>query len=824
MRVHTSVHLKKLDDAIFNQNIKITQEQDVYDLLLGNEAEGEMGLLQICGQRIKEKKKSSYYAIRILYQLLANSNSKTLFIDVFKDLEEDDYKLIKLDYHLLSKDVNQFAAYKIISLIQDKRPYLDISTFIESKKALSIYEKWKKDQKNVIQQEWDIEDKSEEIKQEEQKLEMLKQESYTEQEIENIQRLSDQKNSLYNKRNQKMLQEKKFFEQIFIHDFERNHNYYLNSFHDPLRILSQQNEQQKERKSTSNKAKKAQNLLSQKIYRINIKEFLDLQKIEKFSNKKIEHKEELEKEIQKYVQHIMPLVHIDSQNFDPVQFLSIVHADTEKNQLQQALQYLEKNHIEQKLINQSIISHFFYDFFQVENLLNNINYQFIQPQKSSTTSMASIVSHKIVNVENNNFNEVTSTLSILIDLGSCLDQLEETKLKNKINKLELLQMQQNYKRNNRKKLTIEQGSQQQQDQKNLQKDQKEQEISKENEQIKTLKHQLEQQKQQTNPVKKIINQLEKSIIQKIHYSLKKEYTQQEEIQMQSSDSNSQTNSNNQILNQQKSEEQNLTEQNKQNKKQNEESEKYEQQKKNELEFLEALNELAHEEPDWQIQFLKISQIKILPNFKNVSSKNLPLISDTVYKIINIVLQKILEHEKEKEEKQKQTQEKINQTKDLQLQQQQQQMQQNYYSNYLVIIQDLLVLSSQEFNIFNTLVEQLGSDLGLSKHLKKRIYLEIMTSKPLTDIKSNITNCKNKYILKQTQEIISEIKNYIVQFDKNYSNEDQVGIFENDWNLIRDNLVYIELLNFISKYNGKLSRFRRSNIQRKLNNCFWEDLQ
>lgn len=42
---------------------------------------------------------------------------------------------MRLDYHILSDNTNGYVAYYLASLIKEKRPHLEIQSYIESHKA-----------------------------------------------------------------------------------------------------------------------------------------------------------------------------------------------------------------------------------------------------------------------------------------------------------------------------------------------------------------------------------------------------------------------------------------------------------------------------------------------------------------------------------------------------------------------------------------------------------------------------------------------------------------------------------------------------------------
>lgn len=68
-------------------------------------------------------KKSSYFALELVYKLITKGKNKDTFLDVFKDFDKEDFKEIKLATHITDKQGN--TALEICGIIKQKRAYLN---------------------------------------------------------------------------------------------------------------------------------------------------------------------------------------------------------------------------------------------------------------------------------------------------------------------------------------------------------------------------------------------------------------------------------------------------------------------------------------------------------------------------------------------------------------------------------------------------------------------------------------------------------------------------------------------------------------------------
>jgi len=81
--------------------------------------------LAICGNSgtFGGLKKSSYYALELVYKLMTKGKNKDAFLEVFKDLDREDFKEMKLATHVTDKQGD--IALEICSIIKTKRAFLN---------------------------------------------------------------------------------------------------------------------------------------------------------------------------------------------------------------------------------------------------------------------------------------------------------------------------------------------------------------------------------------------------------------------------------------------------------------------------------------------------------------------------------------------------------------------------------------------------------------------------------------------------------------------------------------------------------------------------
>lgn len=131
-KVKTSKYLKLLD--IFK--LQLTPDE-VKLFLVGNQ-QLPFGLLYCCGNKSKvdsSLRKSAFYSTELLLSLFERHPQKDLFIKVFTDLDDEDFKQMALSSHIMSdralKDKG-LVAYKIIKHIKDVRPHVDLECILET--------------------------------------------------------------------------------------------------------------------------------------------------------------------------------------------------------------------------------------------------------------------------------------------------------------------------------------------------------------------------------------------------------------------------------------------------------------------------------------------------------------------------------------------------------------------------------------------------------------------------------------------------------------------------------------------------------------------
>lgn len=144
-----SVILSKIEDFLFKTPVKLTETQ-IQALMTGNDESDYKGLLFLCGlkHRIRQgMKKSALTAVRLILKLLEESRQKDLFLSVFCDLDDEEFKSLKLSNHILNEKSNDLSPLNLAYIIHEKRPHLSIGIYILSKKAQEKFSEWEKDEK-----------------------------------------------------------------------------------------------------------------------------------------------------------------------------------------------------------------------------------------------------------------------------------------------------------------------------------------------------------------------------------------------------------------------------------------------------------------------------------------------------------------------------------------------------------------------------------------------------------------------------------------------------------------------------------------------------
>ncbi len=134
--VKISKKLKPLEDYLFTKNPPKLEDKDIKLLLIGDEEEKLHGLLYFCSIRSGNTlKKSSYYAIKLLFRLFDEFHQKREVLNIFTNFDDEEYLQMRLSVHIMSEKPNDFVAYKIVKIIFEKRPCLEKDQYIEGSKA-----------------------------------------------------------------------------------------------------------------------------------------------------------------------------------------------------------------------------------------------------------------------------------------------------------------------------------------------------------------------------------------------------------------------------------------------------------------------------------------------------------------------------------------------------------------------------------------------------------------------------------------------------------------------------------------------------------------
>ena len=68
-------------------------------------------------------------------------------MQVFFDLGEDEYKLMRLDYHIMSEKSNDMCAYRVAKFLKDKLSFSSANLYIHAQIAQKKFEEWYAQQK-----------------------------------------------------------------------------------------------------------------------------------------------------------------------------------------------------------------------------------------------------------------------------------------------------------------------------------------------------------------------------------------------------------------------------------------------------------------------------------------------------------------------------------------------------------------------------------------------------------------------------------------------------------------------------------------------------
>jgi hypothetical protein len=104
-KVKTSVFLNKIEVLLFQSpsgSIKLTND-DINLLFRGIESESIEGLMQLCGNKatLGGLKKSSFYAVELIYRCLTETKNKEDYIKIFSESDSEEFKSMRLATHIM---------------------------------------------------------------------------------------------------------------------------------------------------------------------------------------------------------------------------------------------------------------------------------------------------------------------------------------------------------------------------------------------------------------------------------------------------------------------------------------------------------------------------------------------------------------------------------------------------------------------------------------------------------------------------------------------------------------------------------------------------
>lgn len=144
-----SVIITKMEAFVFKSPFKLNEDQQSR-LLIGSEDSDNKGLLYICGLKHRLQntfKKSAFAALQLLFRILSEGKQKENFLKIFCDLDEEEFKQLRLANHIQNTKNHEFCAHKIAMMIKEKRPHLSTGVYIMGKKAQEEFEEWFKEAK-----------------------------------------------------------------------------------------------------------------------------------------------------------------------------------------------------------------------------------------------------------------------------------------------------------------------------------------------------------------------------------------------------------------------------------------------------------------------------------------------------------------------------------------------------------------------------------------------------------------------------------------------------------------------------------------------------
>ncbi|EAR91380.2 hypothetical protein TTHERM_00592660 (macronuclear) [Tetrahymena thermophila SB210] len=367
LRVKITVFLKKLEEVLFKKREKLDGSA-IRLLLIGGEKD-LFGLLQICGIRSKFKgslKNSSYYCIKLLYRLFTEHSQKKDILQIFYDFDEDEFLTMRLASHIMSDKKNDDAGYNVARLIREKRPHLNLKSYIQDRVAQDKFEEWMKQykssqaQRQINQVEWKD--------QEGEDAEQLKKEAP---------KISDDfRSSNARKRDEKRMKKQKYFQEIHLKNFQLNAEYFKMTFQDPL-ISALEDEDDIKKSQSSKNSKRQTSMIKNQLKQVFSKRITKPEDIIKIISLNVDSGKV------PTLDEVILKIHIESPDFDPIAFLSLFHTKTPNDQLEKAARLLQKEQNKGLTLNKSLVYYYLDQFLEVHRGVIRTHQNFIQVEAQS---------------------------------------------------------------------------------------------------------------------------------------------------------------------------------------------------------------------------------------------------------------------------------------------------------------------------------------------------------------------------------------------------------------------------------------------------------
>jgi|JI6StandDraft_1071083.scaffolds.fasta_scaffold07649_2 hypothetical protein len=98
--------------------------------------------MQLCGNKgtLSGMKKSSFYAIELLYRCLVEPKNKEEYVKSLTESDSDEFKSMRLATHIIEKKTD--TALKICAVIKEKRYHLNLGEYVYSEEAQQVFIQW----------------------------------------------------------------------------------------------------------------------------------------------------------------------------------------------------------------------------------------------------------------------------------------------------------------------------------------------------------------------------------------------------------------------------------------------------------------------------------------------------------------------------------------------------------------------------------------------------------------------------------------------------------------------------------------------------------